>query len=107
LIKTSEFQQFNYWNEKKNKDHYDGRVDPPIIDLDNVSKTNVPVAMFIAEHDKVANDADCRKLAKKLGPQTVIEYTMVKNFDHYSFNMYKANSPDAESYLKRLAYWVQ
>jgi len=107
LMKTSEFQQFNYYDGDKNRDHYDGRVDPPIINLDNVSKTNIPVAMFVAEHDRMATDKDSRKLAKKLGPQTVIEYTVVKNFDHYSFSMYKPGSNEAEAYLKRLAYWVQ
>jgi hypothetical protein len=62
--------------------------------------------MFVAEHDKVANDADSRKLAKKLGPQSVIEYSLVNNFDHYSFTMFNSSDKEAEKYLKRMIYWI-
>lgn len=62
--------------------------------------------MFVAEHDDVANDADARELAKFLGPHTVIEYSIVKNFGHFSFSMYKPHQKEAEKYLKRLVYWV-
>jgi hypothetical protein len=45
--------------------------------------------MYVGEHDPLAEETDTRYLEKLLGPETVIEYTLINNFDHSSFNLYK------------------
>jgi alpha-beta hydrolase superfamily lysophospholipase len=77
-----------------------------LINLDVISNTTVPIAMFVGDHDTVADPTDAQILAKQLGGKTVIEYMLVKDFNHYSFNLFHPDNEDAEEYLQRMVYWV-
>lgn len=105
LIKSRVFQQFNYYSTERNQEHYDD-VRAPLIELDNIVNTTIPIAMFVGDHDAIATEDDCKRLAKQLGGQTVIEYMTVKDFNHYSFNLFHTDHEDAEEFLQRMMYWT-
>lgn len=67
----------------------DHMMTPPLIDVMNITKRSVPIAMFVGAKDSLAVKEDCEYLKETLGPETVVHYTLLKNFDHSSFNVYK------------------
>lgn len=55
-------------------------INPPVIDL---SKINVPVAMYMAEFDEIGDLQDNRVLKRKIG-NMVKHFEVIKNEDHLS-----------------------
>ena len=59
------------------------------MEVSNIPKRKVPIAMFVGDKDILAYEEDCELLRDILGPETVIKYKVLQDFDHSSFNFYK------------------
>ncbi|XP_014226292.1 lipase 3-like isoform X1 [Trichogramma pretiosum] len=80
LIKSHKFEQFD-WGKEENKRIY-GDDDPPEYDL---SKVNVPVALFWARNDWLADTRDVRRLRREL-PRVIADHPINYNkFNHIDF----------------------
>ena len=45
--------------------------------------------MFVGDRDSLAEEVDTKYLAKLLGPETVVDYMYIKDFEHSTFNFFK------------------
>ena len=86
-----QFMQYNYYDAATMIERYGPGhpMTPPLIPVENIPKAKVPIAMFVGAQDTLANVQDCELLKEKLGPDTVVKFKILENFDHSSFNLYK------------------
>lgn len=83
LIKSGRFQSFDYGEDNKRK--Y-GRITPPEY---NISRINVPFALFYGSQDYILAVEDAEKLGNKL--KNVIGKYKIESWNHFDF-MYGAES---------------
>ena len=71
--------------------HY--QITPPEINLLNIPKRGVPIAMFTGGRDKLANPKQAQRAKDEIGyPETVFKFYYLRNFDHFSFTMFPHSS---------------
>lgn len=79
MYKSKKFQMYDYGNSKENKKHY-GQPTPPRY---NASDMTVPVALYWAQNDWLADPTDVKALLPLLPNKLYNNY--IKNWDHLDF----------------------
>jgi len=79
MVYSKNFQMFDYGSAKANILHYDQPTPP----LYNVSKVEVPVALYWAEHDWLADPVDVQFLRKNL--PNIVDDVYVADWNHLDF----------------------
>lgn len=76
---SKKFQMYNYGSASENMAHY-GQDTPPVY---NVTAMTVPVALYYAQNDWLADPEDVRLLLPLLPNKTYVKY--IENWDHLDF----------------------
>ncbi|XP_078361671.1 gastric triacylglycerol lipase-like isoform X2 [Oculina patagonica] len=76
---SNKFQMYNFGSAEKNREHY-GQDTPPLY---NVSAMTVPVALYWAQNDWLADPTDVRALLPLLPNKMYDKY--IENWDHLDF----------------------
>ncbi|KAJ7387687.1 hypothetical protein OS493_001027 [Desmophyllum pertusum] len=76
---SNKFQMYNFGSAWKNREHY-GQDTPPLY---NVSAMTVPVALYWAQNDWLADPQDVRALLPLLPNKLYDKY--IENWDHLDF----------------------
>lgn len=79
MYKSKKFQMYDYGNSKENKKHY-GQPTPPLY---NASDMTVPVALYWAQNDWLADPTDVKALLPLLPNKLYNNY--IENWDHLDF----------------------
>ena len=87
IFGSNVFREFDYGKKKVNTAHYGKEYAkvPPLIDLTNIQKHDVPIAMFVGKQDALATPTDAQWAKDQLGDK-VIYYHEMDNVDHSAFN---------------------
>lgn len=99
-IISGEFKQYDYGNDKDNIAKY-GTKDPPMIDINGISK-DIPIYLYAGDEDDLADHTDVEWLVTKLGDR-IKKTTFIPKFDHggYSTGNYTGWMPDALSHIAK------
>lgn len=79
MYKSKKFQMYDYGNSKENKKHY-GQPTPPLY---NASDMTVPVALYWAQNDWLADPTDVKALLPLLPNKLYNKH--IENWDHLDF----------------------
>ena len=77
LINSGKFQKFDYGEEQNLLVYFD--KNPPEIPIENIE---IPIAMYIAEQDNIADLKDNKNVKSKL--KNVVDFRTYEDEDHLS-----------------------
>lgn len=80
MVKSGDFQMYNYGSDSKNHDHY-GQNTPPFYHLSNLT---VPTTLFTGSKDWLADPKDVAKLIPQIKP-VLKNHTNIPYYEHLDF----------------------
>jgi hypothetical protein len=84
-LRTSNiFAQFDYGDAYLNIKHYGEKYSDyaPVIDLHEIAKSNVSIAMLVGLQDDFSTPVDARRTKEEIGDKNILLYKEINNMSH-------------------------